>query len=486
MNKAKIFCLLIALVMVLTAFTACSGGSDSTKPASKPSSTTPGQTGTEPVTSAPAYEAPNMVIDRDFLILGIEHYDYGHIDLFADELNDEAINDAVYERNSEIFELFGTTITGDLSKSVYKDASSNIGSGIDAYDVYMPPMSDAVKLAKDEYLIDLNEIENLHLENPWWDQGAIESMTINGKTFFATGEITILDEELCLAMIFNKTKLNELKPDLDVYQMVRDNTWTFENFSTILKDVTYELVDDGVKDENDQWGLLAFSNSATFFYLGTGESMVKKNESGYPEIAMYGTRATNALQTILGLMLDDSRVLLSNKVSDGQVEIDMIVDGRALFRYTTLRQIRNMREATNVIGILPQPKLDADQDYYYTATSSNGYVPGVCVPVTNSAPAEAGAILEAMAYYASVHITPAFKETTLEGIVLKDLDSIEMLNILFAHKVFDIGYTYNFGDMCFFLSNECVLKGSADYVSALDKISGDITSDIEDLYNQFV
>jgi len=481
MKNVKTITILMLVACMLLSLVACNGAPSTTNPTT-PTDTTPKTPPlSSPTTTTPSVNLPDTNFDSSLLILGIEHVDYGHIDLFADELNDEAINDAVYNRNSIIYDTLGITITGDLSKNVYKDANTNIGSGFDTYDVYMPPMSDAAKLAKDGYLVDLNELEWLALDKPWWDQNAAESLSMGGKLYFTTGDITILDEELCFVIIFNKTLANEL--GIDPYKLVDDGDWTIDTLLTIAKEKYLDQGADGF-DNDDRWGLLSHSNNSTILYLSTGEKMVAKNENDYPTLGMTTTRANLAIAKALELMLDP-HVILDSEIGSMEEELAMTMDGRGLFRSTVLRVARNMRDMQMDFGIIPNPKLDKNQDTYYTPTSASGYLPGVCVPVTNTRLEMTGAALEAMAYYGLQYITPAYKETTLEGIVLKDLESAPMLDLIFSNKVYDLGYIYNFGGITGIL-NELVLKENpTGFSNALDKIINDINEDIDETVNEY-
>jgi len=356
------------LVLVLMVFTfvitavACSGGSDPTSP--KPD-TTPSSQPSSPVTSDPgSSDSDNVVLpdidyDYEFLICGIEDANYPSAALFADELNDEAINDAVYERNAKIEEVLGVTISGDLVKNVYKTANENISSGFNTYDMYMVPLDKAMTLAKDDYLVDLNELEWLDLDKPWWDQNCNESLALGDKLYTTTGDIDILDEELCFVIIFNKTKASEFH--IDPYALVESGDWTIDKLLEFQTIMNIDLVDDTVKDYNDQWALLSAANTSTIFYWAAGERLIVRDENGMPTLGVNLTRAQNVISKVLDFMVD-SEVITSNQISNWagsdawQIQLDMIMDGRAVFRSTVLKVARDMRDMENMIfGILPNP-----------------------------------------------------------------------------------------------------------------------------------
>ena len=58
---------------------------------------------------------------------------------------------------------------------------------------------------------------------------------------------------------------------------------------------------------------------------------------------------------------------------------------------------------------------------------------------------KSGIILEELAYYGKQMLTPAYYDQTLIGRSVRDEESIEMLDSIFATRVFDVGQYYNVG-----------------------------------------
>ena len=56
-----------------------------------------------------------------------------------------------------------------------------------------------------------------------------------------------------------------------------------------------------------------------------------------------------------------------------------------------------------------------------------------------------GIVLEALAYQGQKLLTPAYYDQTLIGKSVRDEESVAMLDIIFASRVFDVGIYYNIG-----------------------------------------
>ena len=60
-------------------------------------------------------------------------------------------------------------------------------------------------------------------------------------------------------------------------------------------------------------------------------------------------------------------------------------------------------------------------------------------------PTRSSAVAEVLAHYGKEYLTPAYYEKTLYGQYVRDEESTEMLDIIFATRVFDVGIYYDIG-----------------------------------------
>ena len=86
------------------------------------------------------------------------------------------------------------------------------------------------------------------------------------------------------------------------------------------------------------------------------------------------------------------------------------------------------------------------------------------MPFNNTDPEMTGATLEAMAYYSVDTLTTAYYDNALKSRYIRDEESGEMLDILFATRVYDLGFIFNFGGSGDIISN-MYKKKQTDIVS---------------------
>ena len=108
-----------------------------------------------------------------------------------------------------------------------------------------------------------------------------------------------------------------------------------------------------------------------------------------------------------------------------------------------LDEVTNMRASDTDFGILPTPKFDEAQEQYWN-TVSHHTTGLMSVPVTSDAE-RTSVILEALAAESKYTVQPAYYDVSLKGKSTRDEESGEMLEIIIAGRVFDLGSIYAFG-----------------------------------------
>ncbi|MCR4906836.1 MAG: hypothetical protein K6A33_12230, partial [Clostridiales bacterium] len=133
-----------------------------------------------------------------------------------------------------------------------------------------------------------------------------------------------------------------------------------------------------------------------------------------------------------------------------------------------LVDINGMREAEFEFGILPYPLYDENQQEYNNLIST-GLVSSVSVPVTCKDPELTGATLEAMAFGSTTTLTPAYYDNALKTRYVRDEESGDMLDIIFATRVYDLGFISDWGGAGSLVTNLYYSK-STDLASSWQRI----------------
>ena len=412
-------------------------------------------------------------------------------DIYAEQENGDPINDAVYLRNKTVEDKYNIKIAnlpenGDLTAR----ATKSVKAGDDAFDIMCHGLSQITTLMTGGYLYDLKTFPYINLSQPWWDQKAVAQLTMDNRLFATVSNYLITDKDATWIIMFNK----QVKKDYnlgDPYQLVKNGAWTMDKMLEMMKAVAKDLNGDGVMDDTDQWGLVSEYANVIAFYNGAGEYIAKVNQStGNPEITMFNDRAVGVCDKIIKLQADKQITINANDYLNkypgdtvwDKMQLVVFDTNRALFYYSGMNRVTLLRDMATDFGIIPPPKYDGQQDGYHPyvdmwCTSS------VAIPVTVTDKNRTGIILEALTAESQYTLLPAYYDISLKTKFARDDESQEMLDLIFANRLYDIGEVYNWGGVTDFFNS--LNKGANTISSYRDKNEAKINAAMEKTVVQF-
>ena len=419
-----------------------------------------------------------------FLVAGSTYGNYESFEIFAEETNEEAINDAVFERNQLVQQKLNCIITEEKSSNVAADMDTYVQGGINDYAVYMPMINDAVNYVGSGDMLDLHEFDDvMHLSEGWWDQKANEGLEINGKLFFTTGDISILDNECTMVVLFNKKLIEKYNLE-SPYDLVDNKLWTMDKIYEMGKDFT-ENLGDSVWNDEDHYGLHVAFNAPHSFFFGCGGTITEKTSDGKLAINMNSEKNVTILDKVFEISYKPD--VVTNKTPNCSTWEDicrMFLNDQIIFTTLALTDLKSFRSVDGFeYGILPYPLLTPEQEEYHCLIST-GLVPGVCIPSNIEAPEDVALVLDNMAYYSQDTVTKAYYQVTLKSRDLKDDASERMLDIIFNSRVYDMGYIYNFGGLGKLIET-MNSKNSSDFTSNYQAIADKAQRELEETLENF-
>ncbi len=465
MNKRIISLLILCFMVLSVALAACNDDKpDTSSPSNAPadqSQQTSEETSKEPDLLVPhlgkrdlgGFTLTFLACEPDGL--------YNTAQFAPEELNEEPINDAVYNRNERVkseynceIEVIWTDSFGKYEEKVERD----VLSGINDYNVLVTGVQTLAQIAAKNYLYDLNSIENsnLHLEESWWDQSANTSMTICERLFFATGDITVYDDQCTQCIYFNKDMIRDKGLD-NPYQLVYDGEWTIDVMHEMCRDVAVPD-GDGVMNMSgeDTWGFVGVAFDTYKLIIASNCPQIERDSNGDPVIAIANERNVNAFNKVYDFMNDNSCVAWMEKYyawndyDRNHVVKDHFYNGNALFLCDLINAVgsENMSNVTFNYGVLPTPKYDENQDYYVDGVDPYRFY-AVSIPMVDGVDLEKTTfVLEALAYLSENDVTPVYYELTLKNkrFGTNDDDAPQMLDIIFQNRCVDLSVIFNWND----------------------------------------
>ena len=413
---------------------------------------------------------------REYTVLSrmVDGYCYPYSEFLAEEQNGDVINDAVFQRNSYIEDKYNLTIKAVESKDLSSDAKRSISAGDNDYDLIFPMTSHAFAMSLDGLFMNIGDIPYIDTDMPWWRSSLLEDVSIGGRNYFITGDLNLSSLNGVGVVYFNKD-LAEERNITDIYNTVRAGKWTIDRLTEYCKGVTSDINGDTVLNGDDMFGLTCNGFVWQPLFAGTDSLIIDKDDKDIPYLAWGSERNMAVLSKITGLLNDRSSTILVNQFPElqdaggwGNASIRMFTEDRALFWIEIIYGVLQLRDMDTDFGLLPMPKYD-DNQKEYTSYIHTGHTSTSCVPVTNPDIDLAGRILTDMAYMSYKTIRPAYYEKTLKGKASRDVESGEMLDIIYSNIRLDLTFAMTASGLPIDdTMRNVVIKNITDIASTID------------------
>lgn len=467
----------IALVLFAATVTAVAAGCRSG--GEKPASTTDG--GSRGTNGEYRANIPDVRFDgEEFTVMcRSRNSSNGEFAIFGEEPTGVPIENAAYERNAKIEDMFGIKLTVSEIETTrsngafYNRLVENHSAGDFITDICIPGIIDAAVLSGDGVFRDLNSVPYVDLSQPWWQQSINESISLLGHQYFAINDMLFNDKNDSYVLFFNKSLFDDEKIAYP-YQYIYDNTWTFDRFYSLIKDYGRDLDADG-KDFDDAYGVL-YNLSDTYF-VGAGIMGASvDSKTGLPVPLEMTERLVNMYGKVYSLIYDGEYTAFDISKQDAVVNGSALntyrtvfSNGKVLFmNYCLYAYAMFVNDMSFDVGVVPFPKYDEHQENYYIRA---GYLGSTVVSVLSTVPDDsterAGIILEAMAAESKNIVTPVYYNKLLTNRYAQDDDSKYMIDLIIRSEVIDLDQIFRWGNVLTAIQKE-LHRGSESIGSYYD------------------
>ena len=504
MKKAKMISLLAILVITLSLFlSACNdnttdgGGNITNDPITTDTNGNGDEEPTEPINPR---DIPDNLPEAnfngaDFRILFRNSCQRGNwaviephrMEIYSEMLTGDVINDAVYWRNAEVMERFNVNIVGmgypfgggANEAGVAAFARRTIQANADEFDMVVSWSTHLATLAAEGLFVDWNSIPYIDTSQPWWMQGAMDELTIFGRTFLAKSDLIfpgVIGE--AALMVFNQTLVEDFGLE-SPYVMVEENRWTLDVLDTLVRQIGFVDVNGtGIRDYNAIYGFTSDSWGSGFVWLWAGGGRVTSRDGdGLPYYSLLTERNAVMLQRIFDLFYNNEGSAITNAAGNtiafrpGTDQAGLFTDGNAVFLSDRVGMLLlpEFRAAEFDFGIVPMPKFDQYQERHLTMINEHASIMGI--PAFNSNLVMTGKVVEALSAASHRLLVPAYYEVGLQTRYSRDEESVRMLDLIVDGIVFDFGLLYHIPTWNIF---ESILSSRGDpgtFVSRIERES---------------
>lgn len=465
---AKMLALILALVMLTSAFAGCGNGQGGDGTTEKG----PNQNGDA---TTDAKGSSDNETEEEWMP-DIERKNYNtefYLNILPDvnppefywvkESSNNSLSDAIYKRQENVRDYLGVdvvlTVTDGENRYIepFKNAVKNKDGSVDMLLSHVYYGIDG--FITGNYLTDFQDIPELNLDADYWKYDVMEGISANGHFYLGFSDFNILYTHV---ITFNKELLSKYEDQLDesLYDMVENYRWTLDKFIWLASLVYIDETSDG-KTGDDTFGFVSgMTIGYSGFLQGCNIQLVDMDEQGNYVASIYtetNKQKMSALVDKLYNLVRSNYALMPDKTPEPS-----IANGRALMQINGTYWLSGLLNYGVDFGILPYPMYDeAQKNVGYRHLQWGGYI---CVPSYLNNPTMAAETLEMLSYF-SEDVNIAFYEKMLGKQVADVPNDRKMLNIVWDGVCSEIAQTYY-----------SVIKDSSSYLYALEMLTREGTT----------
>ncbi len=424
----------------------------------------------------------------DYTILGFNQNAIKAI--YVDEQSGSLVDDAVYTKIRNVEDHLNVNIK--LSElSVMEDAtggsqvSKSVLSGEYEFDITQAHDIKLADLSRQEMFINLQDYSDIFsFDQPWWPANIVENLTVNGKMYLMSNNISYYGISDTRAMFFNKKLAEDYKLG-NLYDIVRAGDWTFDKMGTLVKDTNKDVNNNSTWDNEDFYGVV---NPYYYAWMESfGVEFMTENEDGEIVYDAQVEKTVQIVDAVHKLFFTTGGGLPAN-VYDTSAN-NLFKNGQAIFDYCSIRfAVSTFSQSDVIYGVLPFPKLDENQDSYFAGMTNKPCAIPVTVP--EELREKVCTITEALNIEGYHTVFPAYFETALKARYADNDDDAEMFDIIHDNSFFAFSYLYG-GDSStyketfnYFLNKANPSLDVASYLAGMKSYMESIADGINEVFGE--
>ena len=424
MKKFGIFLLLAAM---LTQLAACGSGTTKETEAAT-------EAATETTETTRIQHAIPDELDFGGSTLGVADLGYELNYYFADESSSDNMVAAVYRRTQKAEDFLGIDI--DTSKPVdYKNFVTLYKSGDDLYQLlFVGSIQNTKSLTTEGYLYNLDTLPYVDFSAEWWNSEQMDILRLSKNTYFGISDFILTDPD---AILFNRNMITDNNLE-DPYQLVMDGKWTLDKFIELGKAVINDANGNGQYYDEDDINAISMGDYsyAIPFVPACDQPISAKDETGRLVMTLKSEKMLQIAEKLV--TCHDTAGFLYYTLTTGNGTNKNFNTGNVLYSVGGPASMSTVTDYEFDTGIVPMPKFDEAQEKYMCNTSSVK----LAVSGQTKNPEMVGAALEFLSWDSKNEVFPTYYDVLLKTRYSSDMETREMMNIIFNSIFYEVGGVY--------------------------------------------
>lgn len=384
-------------------------------------------------------------------IVTVLYWEDNYYDEFGvTQASDDMVQNAVYYKNVTVedrlnikFEYAPTPGNTQNTAAFVQTLKSDISSGLYDYDIIGCYSLTTASCATSGLLADLNKLDYVDFDQPYWPERLTEEATILRKLYFASGDISTSYIYEMYLMFYNLGMIDDYSGLEDPISLAVDGKWTWDKFYELASVVGGggDTNSDGVIGDGDLFGFIGEHGSICPVFFSADLKMFSHNNMGSISVdeQCFGSKADDFISEFNSFIHSSGEAFMRT----GGVKPDLFADGYTLFYISRASDAKTRYAAKDGLeySILPMPKYDENQENY-VSTQANGYS---LYGISSGCPIMevADATFECMASESYRQVTPVLFETVMKYRYAPTAEASQVYDIVRETMNFDLSRIFH-------------------------------------------
>lgn len=438
---------LLAAVLSLGTLASCASDPEDTPEttAAAADTTTAAAVETEPAETELSDDLAPMSYDGYTFTILTSKSSTQHVIHTFHEATGDVLNDAMYQRTLDVEEKYDIVFADDKADTDAYGATTlfknSVAAGDGAYDVAMLLEREGFPLTSQDYYIDMNTLQYVNLDKPYWNKGINDVINMGKETYLAYGSLVLGVYDMTHLILFNKDMQEDLSLE-SPYDLVLSGDWTLDVMAEMARAARNDANGDGVWGLEDTYGFVGGSNAIMMdFITASRNRTIDTDENGNTVVTMLSNPKIEEVFTkVSDIFWEPGFWYTKSSSSNNYYLTDTFFQtNQALFADHTFYSMIQLRDMESDFGVVPFPKYDGEQQQYGTMVEAGTRL--ITIPTTAKNPDLSGAVLETLNFLSYRDVMPAYYEVTLKQKVSRDDISARMLDLIIDSIYYDLGAT---------------------------------------------
>lgn len=442
----KILLVLLAMTMLLScvALVSCKGDPAQTEGEGTTAEPSTGDGTTEGSGNEELGISDDVKFEGFFKVLGYNC----NVSEFSDETWTEPdhVEMSLISRDAYVEERLGITFEYSSLNGQFADRNTfadtvkmSVQTNLKEWDLIGTYSMVAPNLAINGVTMNLADLNYLDFTKAWYPEFMADACTVNGQTYFITGDVSTNVLYSMQGIVFSATQAaNNDISESELYEMVYNGEWTLENLFAMCEDLGKELDGDGVWDAGDFYPIVTASQTwFDSFYFATGLKIIDEDEDG--NLSVSSDVLSEKVLAIYAYVYDAANTYHSFSTAGSP---KALLEGKCIFSINQIVDFRTtFANSEEQFRILPFPKYEEGTSTTYRTLLSMGHTQ-YCIPNDVSNADRSAAVLETLGYASYSYVTPVIFEETMKLKYSENPDCSAMFDYLRNGCTYDVGSFY--------------------------------------------